>query len=216
MKQHWSNHEETLIATMWHERTAVTKEMADECRAAIRSMTKGLSKAQVDECGREFARRSASKTGSPVLVFSDDNGGTIRMDFDAARTVVQRGVVGPRAECDLVVLLAAFCLLSLVRDEKLTSRAAEIYYDALKDAVAVQFNSPAVGRHWAARLGAARLLGGRAGFDAEAQTKRDFGRALTSATKALDEAVMWQFAVRKAECLGINPGSAPHGAAHRN
>jgi hypothetical protein len=215
MKQDWSNRKEMLIAEMWHERTAVTKEMADEVRASIRYMRKSLSKAQVEECGREFARRSASKTGSPVLVFSDGNGGTSRMDYDAARAVVQRGVGGPRAERDLVVLLAAFCLLSLVRDQ-LTSRASDVYYGALKNEVAVQFRSGSWEQYWAARFKAAKLLTGREGLEAVAKLENAVRNELTAATKALDEAVMWQFAVRKAECLGIHPSSAPHGAAHRN
>lgn len=211
MMQYWRNIKETIITAMWQERTAVTTEIADQCRSAIRSMTRSLPNAQVDECRREFARRTASKTGSPVLVFSDRRGGTMRMDIDAARSVVRRGVGGPRAERDLVVLLAAFCLLSLMRDE-LTSRASQVYYGALKNEVAVQFKTGSLGQRWVARVKADCLQGGHA----EAQTMHDLGRDLTAATKALDEAVMMQFGVRKAECIGIHLGSALRGAAYRN
>ncbi len=211
MSENLENRKEALIAAMWMETTAVTKEVADGCRASIRSLQQGLSTTQVNECRREVARRAASKTGSPVLVFQDDRGGTMRMDLDAARSVVGRGVGHPRAERDLVVLLAAFCLLSLVADP-LTSRASQVYYGALKNEVATRFRSGALGQHWMARVKAARGQGGHA----ESQTMGDLSRDLTAATKALDDEVMMKFAVRKAACCGIHPGASLLGAAYQN
>jgi hypothetical protein len=211
MSENLENRKETLMAAMWLETTALTKEVAEGCRASIPSLRKGLSKTQVDECRREVARRAASKTGSPVLVFQNDCGGTMRMDLDAARSVVGRGTGHPRAERDLVVLLAAFCLLALVHDQ-LTSRASQVYYGALKNEVATQVRSGPMGQHWVARIKAASLLGG----NAEAQARDDFARALTAATKALDDSVMMEFVVRKAACMGIHLGGDGQAAANRN
>lgn len=211
MSENLEYRKEALMAAMWMETTALTKEVAERCRAAIPSLRKGLSTAQVDECRREVARRAASKTGSPVLVFQDHCGGTIRMDLDAARSVVGRGVGHPRAERDLVVLMAAFCVLSLVQDP-LTSRASQVYYGALKNEVATQFRSGPMGQHWVARIKAASLLGGHA----EAQAGDDCARALTAATKALDDSVMMEFAVRKAAGMGIHSSGDVQGAAYHN
>lgn len=205
---------EQLVLTMWLEKRAATPDIAARSAETIRFLSARLSKAQVEDCRRDMERRMATNQ-SPTLVFSDGAGGTVRMDANAARTVVLDGACGSPKDYDLVLGVAAFGVLAAVCD-RLTTQASQMYYDALRTKVDAEIRSSPLAQRYLTRFKAAEALQGRARDRAMAKLQDDRIQDHAVVTRALDKKIERDLAVRVAASVGIVVGSNRHASPHLN
>lgn len=195
------NLSEYLMLTMWLEKTAATKEVAQHCRESIRGLSACLPKSQVNECKREMKRRMATPGQSPIIVWRDGSGGTVRMDVHVARAAVLHAASGLQRPYDLVLGFAAYCLLKVV-DDPLTGQAARQYYDAIRSKTETDVLAGPLGREWLARHKAAEVLNDRERRKADDQICREMCPVLEVMARQADDAVSVELAMRTAAAMG--------------